>query len=117
MNYYLSTFKKYATFSGRAQRKEYWYFFLFNLIISIVLGVIGDFISTFAGIAIVVSFFLILFIPSLAVSVRRLHDTGKNGWMILIQVIPFIGLIWFLILMMIDSSPGENEYGSNPKVV
>jgi len=114
MDYYLAVLKKYATFSGRAQRAEYWYFLLFNFIASIVIGIISAVIGDDKGI-IGVLYSLAIFIPALAVSVRRLHDIGKSGWMILITLIPFIGSIWLFVLMVIDSNPGENKYGPNPK--
>lgn len=114
MNYYLLALKKYAIFNGRSRRKEYWYFVLFNIIISIVIGivsvVIGDDMSILEFL-----YYLAVFIPGLAVSVRRLHDVGKSGWMLLIGFIPLIGTIWILILMITDSNPEENKYGPNPK--
>ncbi|MFA6322030.1 MAG: DUF805 domain-containing protein [Candidatus Buchananbacteria bacterium] len=114
MNYYTSVLKKYATFTGRAQRAEYWYFVLFNIIISLAAGiistVIGDDYNTIGFL-----YSLAVLIPSLAVAVRRLHDVGKSGWMLLICLIPIVGAIWLLVLMIIDSNPGENKYGPNPK--
>lgn len=114
MNHYLSVLKKYAVFSGRSRRAEYWYFVLFNFIIMIVLGVIGamagnkfNFLGGVYGLAVL--------IPGIAVAVRRLHDTGKSGWMLLIALIPLIGPIWLLVLMATDSTPGDNKYGQNPK--
>jgi uncharacterized membrane protein YhaH (DUF805 family) len=123
-NHCLTVFRKYAVFSGRAQRAEYWYFYLFNIIISIILGILGKIIGVFnltigtAGNEVNILsaiYSLAVLIPGLAVSVRRLHDVGKSGWMILINLIPLIGTIWYLILMIRDSVPGENEYGPNPK--
>lgn len=114
MNYYLMVLKKYAEFNGRSQRSEYWYFFLFNILISIVLSIassiIGDDNRIFGSL-----YSLAVFIPSIAVGVRRLHDTGKSGWMILISIIPLIGWIWLIVLFATDSTPGSNEYGPNPK--
>ena len=121
MNWYLKCLKQYADFNGRARRKEYWMFVLFNIIISFVLGLVDRLFGTFsskAGIGILgVLYSLAVLIPGLAVTVRRLHDIGKSGWMILIGLIPFIGTIWFLVLMLLDSNPGENKYGPNPKEV
>lgn len=114
MNYYLAVLKKYAVFSGRARRAEYWYFFLFNMIISIVLGIISTIIGDRYGILGLV-YCLAVLIPGIAVSIRRLHDIGKSGWMLLIGFIPLIGAIWLLVLMVTDSNPGENKYGPNPK--
>ncbi len=124
MNYYLLVFKKYAVFTGRARRAEYWYFVLFNAIISIILGILGKAIGvfnvtigTFGSEMNILSIIygLAVLLPGLAVAIRRLHDVGKSGWMILINLIPLIGQIWILILMIRDSDPGENEYGPNPK--
>jgi len=114
MNYYLSVLKKYAIFSGRSQRAEYWYFFLFNIIISIVLGIISTVVGDDSSI-LGILYSLAVLIPGIAVSVRRLHDVGKSGWMLLIGLIPLIGAIWLLVLMVTDSNPGDNKYGPNPK--
>jgi len=114
MNYYLEVLKKYAVFSGRARRAEYWYFALFNAIISIILSIISIAIGDKLIILWIV-YSLAVLIPSIAVSVRRMHDIGKNGWTILIGLIPFIGAIWLFVLTILDSNPGENKYGPNQK--
>ena len=104
-------FKKYATFSGRARRSEFWYWQLFTLIVGAVAAAIdGSDSNTLAGIVGVV-----LLIPNLAVAVRRLHDTGKSGWYYLMNLIPFVGWIFPLIKYFTDSQNGSNEYGENPK--
>ena len=123
MNYYLAVLKKYAVFSGRSQRAEYWYFALFNIIILTVSTSISAMVSnnsntlgTFSAWFIVQNLYgIAIFIPALALTVRRLHDVGKSGWMLLITFIPLIGAIWFFVLMVTDSNPGENKYGPNPK--
>ncbi|HDH03921.1 MAG TPA: DUF805 domain-containing protein [Candidatus Campbellbacteria bacterium] len=120
MNYYLAVLKKYAIFNGRARRAEYWYFTLFNLIISVALGVVNGIVFFTTGISIIVLcwiYVLAVVIPSLAVAVRRLHDTGRSGWWMLISLIPFIGGIVLLVFFVQDSQPGENQYGSNPKEI
>jgi len=114
MNWYLEVLKKYAVFSGRARRKEYWYFVLFNIIIMIILIIIGraidsSILSTIYSLAVL--------IPSIAVDIRRLHDTNRTGWWLLIGLIPIIGWIVLLIFMVQDSQKGENQYGPNPKGV
>lgn len=116
MNYYIAVLKKYAVFSGRAQRAEYWYFVLFNFIVSFalsfVVGLISDklsFVSTLYSLAVLV--------PSLAVGVRRLHDIGKSGWWILIGLIPVVGWIIAIVWACTDSQAGDNAYGPNPKGV
>ena len=119
MNCYLEVLKKYAVFSGRARRKEYWMFFLFNLIITAVLALIDSLTGTFssqAGLGLLSGLYsLAVLIPSIAVTVRRLHDTGRSGWWILLGLIPIIGGIILLIFMVLDSQPGENQYGPDPK--
>ncbi|MBI3634388.1 MAG: DUF805 domain-containing protein [Candidatus Yonathbacteria bacterium] len=112
MNYYTDVLKKYAVFSGRATRKEYWMFVLFNFIISIAVGVIG-FILKIETLSFLYS--LAIIIPSIAVGVRRLHDTDHSGWWIFIFLIPFIGAIILLVFFVTDSQVGENKYGQNPK--
>ena len=119
MNWYLKVLKQYADFSGRARRKEYWMFVLFNMIFAIVAAILDNVL----GIAMEGTgygplygiYALALLIPGLAVAVRRLHDVGKSGWMILITLIPLIGAIWLLVLLVTDSNLGENQYGQNPK--
>lgn len=113
MNYYFSCFRKYASFSGRASRSEYWYFILFNLIFSFVIGFIDGFIG--AGSVLSGLYILIALIPGLAVLVRRLHDTGKSGGNALLLLIPLIGIIIMLVFLAQDSDPTENRYGPNPK--
>ena len=103
-------FKKYATFSGRARRSEYWYFFLFCMLVSAALGLIFKSQSMISTL-----FTLATMVPSLAVSWRRMHDIGKAGAWSLIVLIPVVGLIIFLIWVCKNSEEGENEYGENPK--
>jgi uncharacterized membrane protein YhaH (DUF805 family) len=119
MNGYLKVLKQYADFNGRARRKEYWMFVLFNTIFSILAmifdNVFGIAIEGIGYGPIYLLYVLAMMIPSLAVAVRRLHDVGKSGWMILISLIPIIGGIWLLVLFVTDGNPGENEHGANPK--
>jgi len=119
MNWFLRVFKKYATFSGRAQRAEYWYFILFYLLLSIGFAIIDSITGTLdpeTGIGLLSGLFsLAAFIPSVAVGVRRLHDTGRSGWWWLIGFIPLIGTIVLIIFFVQDSVPHENAYGPNPK--
>ena len=119
MEWYLKVMRNYANFNGRARRKEYWMFFLFNMIFAIA-AVIADNIIGFTfgetgyGVFYIL-YALAVFIPGLAVTVRRLHDTGKSGWFYFIVLIPIIGWIWLLVLLCTDGNYGNNEYGSNPK--
>ena len=119
MNWYLEALKKYARFDGRAALKEYWYFNLFSFIIIIVLSVIDLMTGTFnvdVGLGLLGGIYtLAVLIPGIAVSVRRLHDTDRSGWWILINGIPLIGVIVFLVFTAQNGTPGDNQYGSNPK--
>ena len=121
MNWYLEVLKKYAVFNGRARRKEYWMFFLFNIIISIVLMIVDGIVGTSAApgaIGLLGGLYMLaLLIPGLAVAVRRLHDTGRSGWWILIGLVPFVGGIILIVFMVQDGTPGENQFGKNPKMV
>lgn len=114
MNWYIDVIKNYAVFSGRARRKEYWMFMLFNLLISFALGFIEGFLGGPGILSLIYT--LAILIPSLAVTVRRLHDTGRSGWWVLISIVPILGII-LLIFMLLDSQPNENEYGQNPKAI
>ncbi len=118
MNYYLAAWKKYATFSGRAQRAEYWVFTLINLAIIVAGIALGEVFGDKRVIPVVVgAFILAMLIPSIAVTVRRLHDTEKNGWWIFIKLVPLVGSIVLLIFLLDDSQLGDNKYGPNPKGV
>ena len=119
MNWYLEVLKKYTVFSGRSRRKEYGCFALFSLLIFIALGVVDGMVGFFSiepGIGLLGAIFaLLMFIPSLAVGVRRLHDTNRSGWWTLLCLVPCIGHFVLLVFLVQDSKPGENRYGSNPK--
>jgi len=119
MNYYVECWKKYAVFSGRARRKEYWMFFLFNVLVStgigFVLGIVGAVADT-PELALAAHLYtLAALLPSMAVWVRRMHDTGRSGWWWLLALIPFVGAIVLLVFLCQDSQPGANQYGPNPK--
>lgn len=113
MNYYLDVLKKYAVFNGRARRKEYWMFFLFNVVIGFVLGFIDSIIGT-KILALLYS--LVVLIPGIAVGVRRFHDTNHSGWWWLIGLVPIVGVIILIVLFARDGQSGENRYGPSPKV-
>ena len=121
MNWYLEAWKKYAVFNGRSRRKEYWYFILFNLLVSMLLGFIDSMTGMYsfeAGIGLLSGVYtLAIIVPGIAVGIRRLHDTGRSGWWLLIGLIPFVGAIVLIVFCVQDSQPGENEYGPNPKEV
>jgi uncharacterized membrane protein YhaH (DUF805 family) len=120
LSWYLQALKKYAVFSGRSRRMEYWYFVLFNIIVSIVLGAIdGLLLGTLdsgMGVGLLSGIYsLAVLIPTLAVTVRRLHDIDRSGWWILIGLVPLIGVIVLLVFALLDGTPGDNRYGPNPK--
>jgi uncharacterized membrane protein YhaH (DUF805 family) len=115
VHWYIDVLKKYAVFSGRAQRAEYWYFFLFNIIVAVVLAALDQMLgfgNILSGI-----YTLAVLLPGIGVGVRRLHDIGRSGWWLLIGLIPVIGFIVLIIWYVKDSDPGENQYGPNPKGV
>jgi uncharacterized membrane protein YhaH (DUF805 family) len=102
----------YVGFSGRARRSEYWYWVLFQVALAVVLGIIAGIIKTNI-LGMLVN--LALLLPSLAVSVRRLHDIGKSGWFLLLALIPLVGAIILIVWACQDSQAGANQYGANPK--
>ena len=120
MEYFLHCLRNYAVFSGRARRKEYWMFVLFQLIFAIVVIVADKLFGTTWGDAgdggiLYFLYSLALFVPGLAVSVRRLHDVGKSGWFMFIVLIPLVGAIWLLVLDCTEGTRGDNQYGTDPK--
>lgn len=120
MNWYLKVFNDYYEFKGRARRSEYWMFLLYNFSFATILF-IADVILQSTIKFFPFGWFYILYavmsiVPNIAVTVRRLHDIGKSGWMILLCLIPFVGGIWLFILLLFDSDSEENDYGENPKM-
>lgn len=131
MNWYLKVLKQYVDFGGRARRTEYWMFTLFNVIISIVLGLVdglvlgsGSFatasgagsVGFSANLGLLGSIYaLAVLLPSLAVAVRRLHDTDRSGWWILIGLIPLVGGIVLLVFFVMEGTRGPNRHGADPK--
>ena len=132
MEWYLKVMRdNYANFSGRARRKEYWMFTLFFFLITVVIYFLfallaffmaGDLINLMDNewVPVVLGFsvliyFLIHLIPSIAVTVRRLHDTGKSGWLYLLTFIPYIGSLIIFIFTVIEGNKGDNKYGPDPK--
>jgi uncharacterized membrane protein YhaH (DUF805 family) len=119
MNWYLEVLKKYAQFDGRASRQEYWFFLLFNLLISAFLATVDYFTGTFdaeTSLGLLSGIYSLgVLIPGISVTIRRLHDTDRSGWWIFISLIPIIGGIVLFIFMVQDSTSGANRYGPNPK--
>ncbi|MFE0642467.1 DUF805 domain-containing protein [Streptomyces sp. NPDC058877] len=114
MNWYLDVLKKYAVFSGRARRKEFWMYFLFNLIAALVISLIDSAIGTSPLLYGVYA--LAVFLPGLGVSIRRLHDTGRSGWWLLIGLIPLVGLIILIVFLASEGEQQQNAHGPNPKL-
>jgi len=113
MKWFLKALIHYFDFSGRASRKEYWMFILFYYVFVILVAILDYILETEGEFYIIYSW--VMFIPGLAVSVRRLHDVGKSGSMLIIIIIQIVGVIWLLVLLVTDSVPSENQYGPNPK--
>lgn len=113
MNDYIGVLKKYAVFEGRARRKEYWMFILFNIIVAIVLNIVDGIVGSSGVLGGLYS--LAVLVPAIAVAARRLHDTGRSGWWQLIALVPVIGFLVLLVFYVQDSQPGSNQYGANPK--
>ncbi len=121
MSWYLKVLKKYACFSGRARRKEYWMFALFNIIFCLLAMIVDNVAGTkIRGLPyglFYCIYALAVLIPGLAVTARRLHDVGKSGGFIFIVLIPIVGFIWLLVLTCLNGNQDENAYGPNPKQV
>ncbi len=113
MSWYLAVLKNYTGFSGRASRTEYWMFALVNFVIVLVLYLLSA--AAHGVLFLVIIYDLGVLLPSLAVGFRRLHDTNRTAWWLLIGLIPLIGTIVLLIFFCIDSTPGDNQYGASPK--
>jgi uncharacterized membrane protein YhaH (DUF805 family) len=127
MQWYLKALKQYADFHGRARRTEFWMFVLVNLVISIVLAIAdaamgtagvyaADGMASFSPGVLGTIYALAVLIPSIAVTVRRLHDTDRSGWWFLIQLIPIVGGIVLLVFVCLDGTPGPNRFGADPKL-
>jgi uncharacterized membrane protein YhaH (DUF805 family) len=119
MEWFLKVLRQYADFEGRARRTEYWMFVLFNILFSFVVSIVAVTIMLITGkTSIVFLSYLYTFavmIPSLAVLVRRLHDTGRSAWFLFVSFIPFVGSIWLFVLLITEGTPGKNRYGDDPK--
>lgn len=115
LRWYLWPWQRYAEFDGRSSRKEFWTFYLGNVVLSLLLttlsggpgrGLIGLLVLVYA---------LALIVPTIAVIVRRFHDQGRKGWWVLLGLIPVVGGLVVLAFMLVDSQPGDNAWGANPK--
>lgn len=121
MDWYIKCLRQYFDFKGRARRKEYWMFALFNFIFAIGITIVDSMImastNSYNGSFLLWLYYLLTIIPSFAVGIRRLHDVGKSGWMALVGFIPLVGVIWLIVLFCMDSQPGSNQWGDNPKEI
>lgn len=120
MNYYFSGWKNYTVFEGRVVREEFWYFFLYNVLVVLVLFAISRIdVSPIDTIALVfaILYSLAVAVPNIALAVRRLHDTSRSGWWLLLGLIPVVGWIILLILLAENTDRKDNQYGSDPKAI
>ena len=117
MNWYLTVLKNYVGFSGRARRTEYWMFALFNFIILLVLAILAAVTKSYFFWVLYALYALAVIVPGVAVTWRRMQDTGRNGLWILLGLIPFVGSIVLLVFMLLPGTPGPNEFGPDPKAV
>lgn len=122
MQWYLKVLKDYANFSGRARRKEYWMFTLFNTIIIVALCILmgitsgsdGQSVISMIFTGILVIYCLAILIPSIAVTVRRLHDSDRSGFWVFINFVPYVGGLAIIVLMCLNGTPGSNRFGEDP---
>jgi uncharacterized membrane protein YhaH (DUF805 family) len=131
MHWMIMPFKRYADFSGRSQRKEFWMFILFNLMIILPLFIFIGMQSgarekatdlkgsakemADIGVIVLMLYIAAIIVPLIAVAVRRFHDQGRSGWFVLLSFIPYVGLIVMVTFMALDGTPGPNRYGPDPK--
>ena len=118
MHWYIDVLKKYTVFEGRARRKEYWIFVLISSLVLIFLSLIDELtgwkVWEDEGVLSLV-YSIAVFVPTLAVVVRRLHDTDRSGWWILIALIPLVGAIVLLVFLILKGNEGDNRFGPDPK--
>ena len=113
MEWYIAVLKRYFDFDGRARRAEYWWFVLFNLIVSIVIGIIDGVVFGVQVLGLIYA--LAILLPALGVSVRRLHDTNRSGWWLLISFVPVVGFIILIVFLATEGTKGPNNFGNDPK--
>lgn len=107
--------KHYADFSGRANRKQFWLYALWLIVVYMVIGVVAAVLGEKAGNAVIALVWLALIVPNLAMIVRRLHDTDRSGWWVLISFLPLIGGLILFVFEVLPGTPGENRFGSQPQ--
>uniref|UniRef100_UPI0035A047B4 DUF805 domain-containing protein n=2 Tax=Prevotella heparinolytica TaxID=28113 RepID=UPI0035A047B4 len=127
MKWFIKAFRQYADFSGRASRQEFWMFVLFNLLLAMAWALVAGLLTGLLGDSfdhdsdrlifmykLIAIYYAVTAVPAMAVGVRRLHDTGRSGWWMLVSLVPIAGGIWLILLMCLDGSAGDNRYGSRP---
>lgn len=125
MQEFLSVLRKYNDFKGRATRKEYWMFQLIGFLIPLPVVLLAEASLILSGHnlflvvldVLLIIYLLVIFVAGLAVLVRRLHDTNRSGWWFFISMLPYVGGLILLVFLVLDSQPGENQYGPNPKEI
>jgi uncharacterized membrane protein YhaH (DUF805 family) len=117
MNWYIEAWKKYAVFGGRGRRQEYWYFVLFHILLYVLLSIITGVIGGKIGASLLSLYSVAVFLPGLAATVRRLHDTNRSGWWLLITLVPVVGAIVLLVFLAQESHAIDNQYGPRPEPV
>jgi uncharacterized membrane protein YhaH (DUF805 family) len=119
LQWYIKVINSYSDFNGRARRKEYWVFTLWNIIFALLASLLDYFFGIVYPLVgygpLYIAYALFVLVPGIAVTVRRLHDIGKSGWMYLVAFIPIAGFIWLLILLIKEGDQGNNAYGEDPK--
>jgi uncharacterized membrane protein YhaH (DUF805 family) len=113
MNSYMAALRRYAEFSGRSRRSEFWIFALVNFLVSLALGLIEAVVGLPPSLSVIYALFVL--IPWIAVTVRRLHDTDRSGWWILVWFVPVIGFFVMLLFMILEGTKGPNRFGPDPK--
>lgn len=127
MKWFIKAFRQYADFGGRASRQEFWMFVLFNLLLAMAWAFVAGLLTGLFGgsfdhdsdrlifmYKLIAIYYAVTAVPAMAVGVRRLHDTGRSGWWMLVSLVPIAGGIWLILLMCLDGSAGDNRYGSPP---
>jgi uncharacterized membrane protein YhaH (DUF805 family) len=114
MDWYLAVMKNYTGFTGRARRKEYWMFVLIYILIALIVGAIGGILGPKIANALIMILSLVHLLPSIAVGIRRLHDTDRSGWWLLLSFVPLANIV-LLVFMALEGTRGSNRFGADPK--
>ncbi len=116
VKYYVGTLKRYVDFNGRARRREFWMFFLANFVVSMGINILGSAVMNASAAQLPGAIYsLAVLLPALSIGARRLHDTGKSGWWLLIALVPLVGAILLIVFWATEGNKGQNSYGPDPK--